>query len=137
MPIASATISRSCTGTKVAPKTGAARKAAPGRIIATSHSQSCASTPAKPVGHHRVELGNPREDLLGEVDQQHQDRAAEHGQADADDDQLRHEGQRLLVDRGRRLDHAEHQAGEQAPGSGSAREASARIHSACWATPMK
>ena len=31
----------------------------------------------------------------------------------ADHDQLRHEGQRLLVDRGRRLHHAEQQAGEQ------------------------
>ena len=32
------------------------------------------------------------------------------GEADADDDQLGHEGQGLLVDRGRRLDHAEDQA---------------------------
>jgi hypothetical protein len=50
MPIASAMTSRSCTGTKAAPNTGAAMKAAPGRIIATIHSQSCASTPAKPAG---------------------------------------------------------------------------------------
>ena len=40
MPIASATIARTWTGTKAAPKIGAARKAAPGRIIATSQSQS-------------------------------------------------------------------------------------------------
>ena len=40
MPTASATIARIWIGTKLAPKIGAARKAAPGRIIATSHSQS-------------------------------------------------------------------------------------------------
>ena len=42
MPTASATTSRNCTGTAAMPNTGAARKAAPGRIIATIHSQSCA-----------------------------------------------------------------------------------------------
>jgi len=40
MPIARATIARTWIGTKAAPKIGAARKAAPGRIIATSQSQS-------------------------------------------------------------------------------------------------
>ncbi len=40
MPTASATIARIWSGTKAAPKIGAARKAAPGRIIATSQSHS-------------------------------------------------------------------------------------------------
>src|SRR3990167_1167907 len=112
-PTASAITSRSCTGTLVAPNTGAAMKAAPGRIIPSIHSWSIASIFGMSAGFI-VALTNERRDLCkdfaGEVGQQHQDAAAEDGEADRRDDQLGHKGQCLFVDRGARLYHAEQHA---------------------------
>ena len=50
---------------------------------------------------------------LREICDQHQNRAAEQSQHRRDDDELWHEGKRLLVDRGRRLHHADDQARQQ------------------------
>ena len=69
--------------------------------------------PREPRGDHRTISGMRAKDFRGEIGDQHHDRAAENGEADGDHDQLRHEGQRLLVDRGRRLEHAEDQAGDE------------------------
>src|SRR5512139_1818051 len=93
MPMARLRMTRICTGTAAAPKTGAATKAAPGRIIAMSHSQSCASTPAKPgaimapaegFGRSCQEVRNALEDFPREVDHERQDRAAKHDEHEAD-----------------------------------------------------
>src|SRR3546814_17695156 len=71
---------RSWTGTLAAPNTGAARKAAPGRIIASIQSWSIASTLGMSAGfiarlsHQRRNL---RIEVAGEIGEQHQDAAAE------------------------------------------------------------
>src|SRR3990167_3926931 len=112
-PTASAITSRSCTGTLDAPNTGAAMNQAPGGIIPSIHTLSIASIFGRSAGFI-VALTNERRDLCkdfaGEVGQQHQDAAAEDGEADRRDDQLGHKGQCLFVDRGGRLYHAEQHA---------------------------
>src|SRR5690606_22185787 len=118
-PTASAITSRSCTGTFAAPNTGAAMKAAPGRIIPSIHSWSIASIFGMSAGFialSRVladERRNLRVQFAREVGEQHEDAAAEDRETDRRDDQLGHEGQSLFVDRRRRLHHAEQHADDE------------------------
>src|ERR1700754_5196797 len=102
MPIATAITKRTCTGTAVWPNKGAAKKAAPGRIAATSSSHRLVSTPAKAggsMGGLTYHVGNAREHVAREIAYQPQHRASEQDQAETDQDQFGDERKRGLVDR--------------------------------------